>query len=139
VPGTDGQKMSKSYHNFIDIFLPEKELDKQIKTIITDATPLESPKNPDTCNVFKLYSLLATNDLIMEMRANYINGNYGYGHAKKALFELICDRFRNERIAFNKFMNNEKLLEEKLQIGEQKAMAIAIEKLDEVRTKLGFK
>jgi tryptophanyl-tRNA synthetase len=139
VPGTDGQKMSKSYHNFIDIFLPDKELEKQVKTIVTDATPLEAPKNPDTCNVFKLYGLLATDDMIAEMRTNYLNGGYGYGHAKKALFELICDKFKNERIAYNKLINNQKMLEEKLCIGEQKAAVIANEKLDEVRMKLGFK
>lgn len=139
VPGTDGQKMSKSYHNFIDIFLPDKELEKQVKTIVTDATPLEAPKNPDTCNVFKLYGLLATDDMTAEMRTNYLNGGYGYGHAKKALFELICDKFKNERIAYNKLINNEKMLEEKLCVGEQKAAVIANEKLDEVRMKLGFK
>ena len=138
VPGTDGQKMSKSYHNFIDIFLTDKELEKQVKTIVTDATPLEASKNPDTCNVFKLYSLLASNDLINEMRNNYLNGGYGYGYAKKALYELICDKFKNERIAFNKFISDEKLLEEKLRIGEQKASKIANQKLDEVRMKLGF-
>ena len=118
---------------------PDKELEKQVKTIITDTTPLEAPKNPDTCNVFKLYSLLATNDMIAEMRTHYLNGGYGYGHAKKALFELICDKFKEERIAFNKYMNDEKMLEEKLCIGEQKAALIANEKLDEVRMKLGFK
>ncbi len=139
VPGTNGQKMSKSYHNFIDIFLDDKALEKQIKTIITDATPLEEPKDPDTCTVFKLYSLLATPELISEMRNNYLTGGYGYGHAKKALFELICDKFKAERIAFNNFMKDEKLLEEKLSLGEKKASIIANEKLDEVRQKLGFR
>jgi tryptophanyl-tRNA synthetase len=139
VPGTNGQKMSKSYHNFIDIFLDDKALEKQIKTIITDATPLEEPKDPDTCTVFKLYSLLATPELISEMRNNYLTGGYGYGHAKKALFELICDKFKTERIAFNNFMKDEKLLEEKLSLGEKKASIIANEKLDEVRQKLGFR
>jgi len=139
VPGTNGQKMSKSYHNFIDIFLDDKALEKQIKTIITDATPLEEPKDPDTCTIFKLYSLLATPELISEMRNNYLTGGYGYGHAKKALFELICDKFKTERIAFNNFMKDEKLLEEKLSLGEKKASIIANEKLDEVRQKLGFR
>jgi tryptophanyl-tRNA synthetase len=81
IPGTDGQKMSKSYNNFINIFLPEKDLLKVIKTIITDATPLEEPKNPDTCNVFKLYSLIAEPIQISEMHNNYTKGGYGYGHA----------------------------------------------------------
>ncbi len=101
VPGTDGQKMSKSYGNFIDIFLPEKQLKKQVMGIVTDSTPLEEPKNPDTCNVFKLYELLGSHDQIDSMRSNYTGGGFGYGHAKKALLELILDEYNNERIRFN--------------------------------------
>jgi tryptophanyl-tRNA synthetase len=139
VPGTDGQKMSKSYNNFIDIFLPEKELDKQIKSIITDATPLEEPKNPETCNVFKLYTLLANTVEIEQMRNNYLNGGYGYGHAKKALFEMILSRYAIQRNLFNQMMNNQDEVEKRLMEGEHKASVIAEEKLIEVRTKLGFK
>jgi len=139
VPGTDGQKMSKSYNNFIDIFLPDKELEKQVKLIVTDATPLEAPKNPYTCNVFKIYSLLATADMTNEMRIKYLAGNYGYGHAKKELFELICDKFKNERIAFTNFMKDEALLEKKLSEGEEKAMEVANDFLNNMRVKLGFK
>jgi tryptophanyl-tRNA synthetase len=139
VPGTDGQKMSKSYNNFIDIFLPEKEVEKQIKSIITDATPLEEPKNPDNCNVFKLYSLLASPSEIDQMRTNYMNGGYGYGHAKKELLQLILDKYSKERIKFQELMKNPDDVEKQLMAGELKASEIAEDKLNEVRTKLGFR
>jgi tryptophanyl-tRNA synthetase len=138
VPGTDGQKMSKSYNNFINIFLPEKELKKVIATIVTDATPLEEPKNPDTCNVFAIYRLLATPLQIEEMKVNYLKGGYGYGHAKQALFELILDRFVKERQLYNQFMSDKKLLDEKLSIGAEKARNIAKEVLGRVRARLGY-
>ncbi len=138
VPGTDGQKMSKSYNNFINIFLPEKELLKVIKTIITDTTPLEEPKNSSTCNVFKLYSLLANDTQIMEMQANYAKGGYGYGHAKTALYELILTKFERARTRYAELMNNPALIEKELQIGEAKARTMAQEKLKLVRSVLGF-
>lgn len=138
VPGTDGQKMSKSYNNFINIFLPEKDLLKVVKTIVTDATPLEEPKNPDTCNVFKLYKLLANESQITEMRNNYIKGGYGYGHAKTALYELILSKFEKPRARYNELMNNTNLLEKELEVGEAKARKIAQEKLKQVRAVLGF-
>ena len=138
VPGTDGQKMSKSYNNFINIFLPEKDLLKVVKTIITDATPLEEPKNPDTCNVFKLYSLLADANQITEMRSNYTKGGYGYGHAKTALYELILTKFEKPRNRYNELMSDTDLLEKELQIGEAKARKMAQEKLKLVRSVLGF-
>jgi tryptophanyl-tRNA synthetase len=138
VPGTDGQKMSKSYHNFINVFLPEKDLLKVIKTIVTDTTPLEDPKNPDTCNVFKLFRLLANDSQIEEMRNNYLKGGYGYGHAKTALFEVILSKFEKPRARYNELMNNTSLLEKELQIGEEKARKIAQEKLKQVRSVLGF-
>ena len=139
VPGTDGQKMSKSYNNFIDIFLPEKELDKQIKSIITDATPLELPKNPYSCNVFKLFSLLASKSEIETMRTNYLKGGYGYGHAKKELLNVILSKYSNERKLYLELMQNSDELERLLSEGEAKAALIAEEKLNEVRTKLGFR
>ena len=101
VPGTDGQKMSKSYGNIIDIFLPDKELLKQIKSIKTDSTPMESPKNPEGDNVYALYKLLATPEATAALGAKYRAGNYGYGHAKQELYELIVEKFKNEREAFN--------------------------------------
>ncbi len=138
VPGTDGQKMSKSYNNFINIFLPEKELLKIVKTIITDTTPLEETKNTDTCNVFKLYSLLANASQKEEMRTNYLKGGYGYGHAKTALYELILSKFEKPRLRYNSLMNDTSQLEKELQIGEAKARKIAQEKLKQVREVLGF-
>jgi tryptophanyl-tRNA synthetase len=139
VPGTDGQKMSKSYGNIIDIFLPDKELLKQIKTIKTDSTPMESPKNPDADNVFAIYSLLGTSDEIESLRKKYLAGNYGYGHAKQELYELIVKKYSKEREAFNYYMSNIPELEKKLEIGEGKARVIAHQVLDRVRKKLGFR
>lgn len=138
VPGTDGQKMSKSYNNFINIFLPEKELLKVIKTIVTDATPLEAPKDPETCNVFALYKLLGSESQVKALRENYLKGGFGYGHAKQALYELILERFKNERLRYNDFMNDEATLNRALTEGEEKARVLARAKLKEVRGKLGF-
>jgi tryptophanyl-tRNA synthetase len=139
VPGIDGQKMSKSYNNFINIFLPEKELKKVIMSIVTDATPLEAPKNPDTCNVFALYKLLASKEQVTEMRSNYEKGGYGYGHAKIALYELMLEKFKTPREKYNYYMNNRNELNAKLQIGADKARVIARATLKRVREKLGFK
>ncbi len=138
IPGIDGQKMSKSYHNYIDIFLPEKELKKVVNSIITDSTPLEEPKDPDACNVFKLYSLMGTEEQNNSLRANYLGGNYGYGHAKKALLELILDKFSKERIAFDSYLSNPAEIEKNLAEGEEKAKAVAMDLLNRVRMKLGF-
>jgi tryptophanyl-tRNA synthetase len=138
IPGIDGQKMSKSYNNFIDIFLPEKELKKVVNSIVTDSTPLEEPKDPDTCNVFKLYSLMATSEQINALRALYLGGNFGYGHAKKALLDLILEKFAKERIAFDAFMSNPEEIEKNLAAGEEKAKAVAMKLLNRVREKLGF-
>ncbi|GAA4823208.1 tryptophan--tRNA ligase [Algivirga pacifica] len=138
IPGTDGQKMSKSYGNVIDIFLPKNKLKKQVMSITTDSTPLEEPKNPDTCNVFALYKLLASEEQVAQMRANYEGGNYGYGHAKKELLELILTNFEKEREAFDHYMENMDEVEALLQKGEEKARAIAKEKMIAVRKHLGF-
>ena len=138
IPGTDGQKMSKSYQNTIDIFLPDKQLRKQIMGIVTDSTPLEEPKNPDTDTVFALYSLLANEEQIATMRSNYESGNYGYGHAKQALFELICNTFSQEREAYTYYIENLPELHRALEGGEAKAQAIAQDVLRRVRKKLGL-
>lgn len=138
IPGTDGQKMSKSYHNYIDIFLPEKELKKNINTIVTDSTPLEEPKNPDTCTVFKLYSLIADAEQTARLRKDYLGGNFGYGHAKKAFLELILEKYAEERKAFDYFMAQPEELEVRLSSGEIRAKSIANELLVKVREKLGF-
>lgn len=138
IPGTDGQKMSKSYGNIIDIFLPEKELRKQVMSIVTDSTPLEAPKNPDNDNVFAIYSLLASEEEKQQLRAKYLAGNFGYGHAKQELYELVVKKFAKEREAFNFFMGNPPELEKKLEQGEAKARVIAREVLARVRRKVGF-
>ena len=138
IPGTDGQKMSKSYNNFINIFLPDKKLRKQIMGIQTDSTPMEDPKEPENCNVFKLYTLLASNEQIIEMEANYKEGNYGYGHAKQALYELINNKYAKERVRFNELMNNKDLIENELKKGAVKARVIAREVLERVRTNIGY-
>jgi len=138
IPGTDGRKMSKSYNNFINIFLPDKKLRKVIMSIETDSTPLEDPKDYSTCNVFALYQLLANEAQIKEMKANYEGGNYGYGHAKQALFELIIERFQNEREIYWKLMENPAIIEDKLAQGAIKAKKTASEVLQRVRIKLGY-
>lgn len=139
IPGTDGQKMSKSYGNFINIFLPDKKLRKVIMSIQTDSTPMEDPKVAETCNVFKLYKLLAPEEQIAEMKANYEAGNYGYGHAKQALYEVIIDKFATQRIAFNDYMEDKSLIDIELAKGAAKAKIIATDVLANVKTKLGFK
>lgn len=138
VPGTDGAKMSKSKDNIIDIFLPDKKLRKQVMGIQTDSTPLEDPKDPDTCNVFALYRLIASEENTETMRANYLNGGYGYGHAKQALFEELLDRFAGAREKYDHFMKHTDELEAILALGAEKAKAVADRVLARVRTKLGY-
>ncbi|MFM6934329.1 MAG: tryptophan--tRNA ligase [Flavobacteriales bacterium] len=138
IPGTDGEKMSKSRGNFIDIFLPEKQLRKQIMSIVSDSTPLEEPKNPDTCHTFALYKLLASETEVQSMLENYARGGYGYGHAKQALFELILSKFATQRQRFDELMANPAEIDEALLIGAQKAKLVADEVLKRVRTKVGY-
>jgi tryptophanyl-tRNA synthetase len=138
VPGLDGQKMSKSYGNIIDIFQPDKKLRKNVMQIVTDSKGLEEPKDPDSDNVFALYSLLASEDQIAEMRQNYEGGNYGYGHAKQALYELIVEKYAKEREAYNYYMENLDELNAKLEQGEEKARLVAREVLTRVKSAIGF-
>lgn len=138
IPGTDGQKMSKSYGNTIDIFLPEKQLKKQVMSIETDSTPLEEPKNPDTCTVFSLYSLLANEDQINEMRENYHKGGYGYGHAKKELLQVILDQYSSERTLFNEIVEDKEEINRLLAIGKEKASMVGQATLQEIKTALGY-
>ncbi len=138
VPGTDGQKMSKSRQNIINIFLPEKKLRKQIMKIVTDSTPLEAPKNPDTDNVFALYKLLASTEQTEALRQKYLAGNFGYGHAKQALFELILEKFSQEREQYHYFMNHKEEIDKALEQGALKASAVANNVLNRTRSKLGF-
>jgi tryptophanyl-tRNA synthetase len=138
VPGIDGQKMSKSYNNFINLFLPEKELKKVVMSIVTDSKGLEEPKDPETDNVFKLYKLLGSEKQTEELRQNYIKGGFGYGHAKTALLELILDTYKEQRITYDKLMADTSILEKELAIGEAKASKMANEKLKQVRDVIGF-
>jgi len=136
--GTDGEKMSKSKQNTINIFMPDKTLRKTIMGIQTDSTPLEEPKNPDTCNVFKLYSYIAEASQIEELRQKYLAGGFGYGHAKQALFELITDTYKAEREKFNHLISHPEEVGSALKIGEAKAEEVADEVLTRVRQKLGY-
>ena len=144
IPGTDRdkdgnmRKMSKSYNNYINIFLPEKQLKKVIMGIETDSTPLEAPKNPDNDIPFALYKVIGTAEQTEELRKKYLAGNFGYGHAKTALFELIMDRFKNEREAYTRYMNDKALLKAELKKGEDKARVIATPVLERVREVMGF-
>ncbi len=138
VPGTDGEKMSKSKGNTINIFQTDKKLRKQIMGIETDSTPLEEPKNPDTCNVFSLYKIMATKEQTAEMRQNYEGGNYGYGHAKQALFELVKEKFQQPREKYEYYINNLEEVDKALEKGAKKARIVANEVLQKVRAKSGY-
>ena len=138
VPGTDGQKMSKSRGNIINIFLPEKELKKQVMSIETDSTPLEEPKNPDACNVFGIYQLIASEEETEALRKKYVAGGFGYGHAKTELLNLILSKFKDERERFDYYMNNLSELDKKLQEGAEKTRRIAQQTLARVRKQLGY-
>lgn len=138
VPGTDGEKMSKSRNNLINIFQPDKKLRKQVMGIVTDSTPMEEPKDPNNDNVFALYKILASQEQIEEMSANYLAGNYGYGHAKQALHEVILDKFEEPREKFDYYMNHLNEVNEALAIGAEKAKKVADVVLARVREKVGY-
>ncbi len=138
VPGTDGRKMSKSYNNFINIFLPEKELKKQINGIVTFTKELEAPMDPESCNIFALYKVVANDQQVIKMRENYQSGNYGHGHAKAALMEVILECFSGARQKYMELMNDLSILDEELKNGKCKARKIAGPVLSRVRHKLNF-
>ena len=138
VPGTDGEKMSKSKDNIINIFQSDKKLRKQIMGIVTDSTPMEDPKDPTNDNVFALYKILASQEQIEEMSANYLAGNYGYGHAKQALYEVILQKFEEPREKFDYFMNHLNEVDQALAIGAEKAKEVAGGVLSRVREKVGY-
>ena len=140
VPGTNGGKMSKSANNIINIFLDDKALRKQVMSIETDSTHLEDPKDTATCKVFAIYKLLATETQIAELTEKYknVNRDFGWGHAKQALFELIIERFKTEREKYNHYMSNRTEIDEALKLGAQKAQIVANAVLHRVREKLGF-
>jgi tryptophanyl-tRNA synthetase len=138
VPGTNGGKMSKSQGNIIDIFLDDKKLRKQVMKIQTDSTPLEAPKNPDTCNLFALYKLIASDEQIENLKAKYLGGNFGYGHAKQAYYELLIASFSKERERYHYYMNNLNEIDKALQVGAEKAKNVASAVLKRTRSNLGY-
>ncbi|MEO6346435.1 MAG: tryptophan--tRNA ligase [Aquaticitalea sp.] len=138
VPGTDGEKMSKSKGNIIDIFLNDKQLRKQIMSIQTDSTPLEDSKDWNTCNCFAIYGLLATAEEVAAMKSNYEKGGYGYGAAKQALYDLIIEKFATQRERYHHYMNNLSEIDAALFIGVDKAQMVADEVLKRVRGKVGY-
>lgn len=138
IPGTDGQKMSKSKENTLNIFLNDKALRKQVMKIQTDSTPLEEPKDPSSCNVFALYELLANAQQVDTLRQEYLAGGMGYGHAKQALYDLILERFAKERQQFNYFLEHPQEIEIALAKGADRARDIANEVLLRVRNKVGY-
>ena len=138
VPGTNGGKMSKSQGNIIDLFQTDKKLRKQVMKIQTDSTPMEDPKDPDTCNLFALYKLIASEEQIATMRANYKGGNYGYGHAKQAYYELLVEKYAVERERYNYYINNLDEIDKALAIGAEKAKKVAQKVLSRTRKKLGY-
>ena len=138
IPGTDGAKMSKSKGNLINLFQTDKKLRKQLMGIVSDSTPMEAPKDPKNDTTFALYEILATADQVTEMRANYEGGNFGYGHAKQALYELILEKFGKAREKYEYYMNNRSEIDDALQLGAKKATKVAEEVLTRVRAKLGY-
>lgn len=138
ITGTDGAKMSKSKGNTINLFLPDKKLRKQIMSIETDSTPLEEPKDPETCNVFSIYKLIASPEEVKEMHQKYTAGGFGYGHAKQALFDLLTEKFKTEREKYQFYMENPDKIDEALEVGAAKARETANSVLERVREKLGY-
>lgn len=137
VPGTDGEKMSKSRGNIINIFLPEKQLKKQIMSIETDSKSLEEPKDPETDKIFGLYKLIATSAETETLKEKYLAGNFGYGHAKTELLNLILEKYKKERELFDYYMTHLQELEQKLQEGASKTRPIAQATIRKVRAALG--
>jgi tryptophanyl-tRNA synthetase len=138
VPGVDGQKMSKTYHNTIDLFGDPKESKQRIMRIVTDSTPLEEPKNPDMCNVFTLYKLFATEEELAEMEANYRGGNFGYGTAKKALLDLYLRHFEPLRQRREELAGDLDTVEDILQSGARRARQETRLTLDAARKAIGL-
>ena len=137
VPGIDGDKMSKSYGNVINMFGSKKQLKKQIMSIVTDSTPLEEPKNPDN-NITKLYSLFATEEEVNALKEKFLAGNFGYGHAKTELFDKFMDYFAPFQKKREELLQNMDYVNEILKKGALKAREIATKKVDEVRDAVGI-
>ena len=138
VIGTDGNKMSKSKNNIINIFQPDKALRKQIMSIQTDSKTIEEPKDPENCNVFKIFSLLSNADQIENLKRQYLAGGLGYGEAKQTLFELVLEKFKTEREKYSYYQENPQEVEVALAKGAVKASKVADDVLLRVRRKIGF-
>lgn len=139
IPGTDGQKMSKSRNNFINIFLPEKELKKQVLSIQSDSKGLEDVKDPETCHIFSLYQLLCNAEQEVAMRQKYLAGGFGYGHAKLELLDLILTNFKTQREIYQDYIENPEKIEEVLLLGAKKAQVVSQAVIQRVREKIGYK
>ena len=138
INGTDGEKMSKSKNNIINIFADEKILKKQVQSIKTSSTPIEAPKDWKNCNLFNIYKLIASENQVEKMKNNYKKGGYGFGHAKKELIELIINNYSEQRKKFNYYISNPNEVEKILKDGSTKAQITADEVLKRVRKKLGY-
>ena len=139
VPGIDGQKMSKSYGNTIPLFGAQKAIRKIVMSIVTDSTPMEDPKDPEKCNVVALYKLVATPEEVEEMKANYRAGNYGYGHAKQALFEKLWAYFEPMRERRAQLEKDPDYIWDVLREGGKKASEEAEKNMDRVRRAVGLR
>ena len=138
IPGIDGQKMSKSYKNYINILAPEKTVKKQIMNIVTDSKSLEEPKDPSNCHIFKLYELIANASQSNDLSHKYKRGGFGYGHAKNTLLELILEKYKSPRLKFKELMKNPEIIEKELQSGAKKANQVANSVMQKVKTQLGL-
>ena len=139
IPGTDGQKMSKSYNNTIELFGNEKAIRKKIMSIPTDSTPMEDPKDPDKCNIFALFKLFSNEQQVADLAAKYRAGNFGYGHAKQALFEAYMDYFAPMRHRREELEKEPGYIDEVLRKGAEKANAVAAQTMDEVYRAVGLR
>jgi tryptophanyl-tRNA synthetase len=138
VPGIDGQKMSKSYGNNIDIFGDEKEMKKRVMSIVTDSTPVDEPKDPGNSTIFKLYSLVATKDEIATMREQFLKGGKGYGDFKKQLFEKLWEYFAPMRKRREEILADKSYIDEVLERGARRANEIADQVMKRVRSAVGL-
>jgi tryptophanyl-tRNA synthetase len=139
VPGIDGQKMSKSYGNNIDIFGDDKEMRKRVMSIVTDSVAVEAPKDPTTSTIFKLYSLVASNDEIADMRQRFVKGGIGYGDFKKQLFEKLWEYFAPMRKRREEILKDKLYIDDVLSRGAKRANEIANQVMDRVRKAVGLR
>jgi tryptophanyl-tRNA synthetase len=139
VPGIDGQKMSKSYGNNIDIFGDEKEMRKRVMSIVTDSVPVDAPKDPATSTIFKLYSLVASKDEIADMRERFLKGGTGYGDFKKQLFEKLWKYFAPMRKRREEILDDKSYIDDVLARGARRANEIASQVMDRVRKAVGLR